>query len=105
MLGLETVVLFLTIPVMLTLTDVSTGAGVAVGTTLTVACVLGAGLMRRPVGGAIGWVVQLCAIGLGFVVPVMFGLGVVFLALYAGAWVLGARIDRERAEREQQVHP
>jgi hypothetical protein len=50
-------------------------------------------------------VVQVCAIGLGFVVPVMFGLGVVFLALYAGAWVLGSRIDRERAEREPQVRP
>ena len=37
MLGLEAVVLFLTIPVMLTLTDVSTGTGIAVGTVLTVA--------------------------------------------------------------------
>jgi high-affinity Fe2+/Pb2+ permease len=105
MLGLEAVVLFLTIPVMLTLTDVSTGAGVAVGAGLTVACLLAAGLMRRPIGGWIGWLVQLCAIGLGFVVPVMFVLGVVFLALYAGSWVLGARIDQERAEREQQVRP
>src|SRR4051794_32064784 len=97
MLGLEAVVLFLTIPVMLTLTEVSTGAGVAVGAGLTVACVVAAGLMRRRVGGAIGWVVQVCAIALGFVVTVMFALGVIFLALYAGAWVLGARIDRERA--------
>jgi hypothetical protein len=30
----------------------------------------------------------------------MFGLGAVFLALYAGSWFVGARIDRERAERE-----
>jgi hypothetical protein len=105
MLGLEAVVLFLTIPVMLTLTEVSTGTGVAVGAGLTVACILAAGLMRRPVGGWIGWVVQACAIALGFVVPVMFALGVVFLALYGGSWVLGARIDRERAEREDRVEP
>ncbi len=103
MLGLEAVVLFLTIPVMLTLTDVSTGAGVAVGAGLTVACILGAGLMRTRVGGVLGWVVQACAIALGFVVPVMFVLGVIFLALYAGSWVLGARIDRERGAREEQV--
>ena len=32
----------------------------------------------------------------------MFALGVVFLALYAGSCFLGARIDRERAEREQR---
>lgn len=103
MLGLEAVVLFLTIPVMLTLTSVSTGAGVSVGGGLTVACVLGAALMRRAVGGWIGWAVQVCAIALGFVVSVMFVLGVVFLALYAGSWVLGARIDRERTERERQA--
>lgn len=103
MLGLEAVVVFLTIPVMVTLAQVSTGAAVAVGGGLTVACVLGAGLMRRSVGGVMGWAVQVCAIGLGFVVPVMFVLGVLFVALYAGAWVLGARIDRERGEREQQV--
>ncbi len=103
MLGLEAVVLFLTIPVMLTLTSVSTTAAVAAGGGLTVACVLGAGLMRRRVGGPLGWVVQVCAIALGVVVPVMFVLGVVFLTLYAGSWVLGARIDRERAEREEQV--
>jgi hypothetical protein len=103
MLGLETVVLFLTIPVMLTLTSVSTAAGIAVGAGLTVVCLLGAGLMRRPIGGVIGWLVQVSAIALGFVVPVMFALGVIFLALYGGAWVLGARIDQERAEREERV--
>src|SRR5690348_13501869 len=93
MLGLEAVVLFLTIPVMLTLTSVSTGAGVAVGGGLTVACIVGAALMRVPAGGFVGWAVQVCAIALGFVVPVMFVLGIVFLALYAGSWVLGSRID------------
>ena len=101
MLGLEAVVLFLTTPVMLTLTDVRTGLALGVGVGLTVACVLAAGLMRRPVGAVLGWAVQVCAIALGFVVPVMFALGAVFLSLYAGSWFLGARIDRERAEREQ----
>ncbi len=30
----------------------------------------------------------------------MFFLGVVFAALWAGAYFLGAKIDREKAERE-----
>ena len=38
---------------------------------------------------------------LGFVVTAMFVLGLVFLALYAGSWYLGAQIDRERAERRR----
>ena len=48
---------------------------------------------------AIGWAVQGVSIGLGFVVPAMFFLGVVFGGLWATAYFLGIRIDRERAER------
>ncbi len=103
MLLLEAVVLFLTTPVMLSLTDVDTVAALVVGLGLTVACFVAAGGMRASWGGPLGWAVQVCAIGLGFVVPVMFALGAVFLSLYAGSWFLGARIDRERAEREQSV--
>jgi hypothetical protein len=101
MLGLQSMVLLLTTPVMLTLTDVDTAVALVVGLGLTVACVVAAGLMRRPGGGLLGWAVQLASISLGFVVPVMFALGAIFIALYGGSWVLGARIDRERTEREQ----
>ncbi len=45
----------------------------------------------------VGYVVQVAAIGLGFVVPVMFALGAIFAALWAGADVLGRKIERERA--------
>ena len=45
-----------------------------------------------------GYVVQAAAIGLGFVIPVMFGLGLIFAALWAGADLLGRKIERERAE-------
>jgi hypothetical protein len=99
MLGLQAVVVFLTTPVLLTLTDVATGVGVGIGLGLTVGCVLGAALMRSRVGGALGWLVQLCSLALGVLLPVMVVLGIVFLALYAVAWFLGARIDREREER------
>jgi hypothetical protein len=98
---LEAVVLFLTTPVMLSLTDVDTVAALVVGLGLTVACFAAAGGMRASWGGPLGWAVQVCAIALGVVVTVMFALGAVFLSLYAGSWFLGARIDRERAEREQ----
>ena len=99
MLGLQTVVLFLTTPVMLSLTDVGTGTGLALGLGLTLACVLALGLVRSPLGAWPGWAVQVASIALGFVVTAMFFLGLVFLALYAGAFFLGAKVDRERAER------
>jgi cbb3-type cytochrome oxidase subunit 3 len=41
------------------------------------------------------------AIAVGFVVATMFFLGVVFLALWATAYVLGRRIEADRAEWER----
>ena len=100
MLGLEAIVFALTTPVLLTLTDVETPTGVGLGVGLTVACVLVAGLVRRPGGLQLGFVLQVAALGLGVLVPMMFLLGAVFLALYTAAYVVGARIDREKAEAE-----
>jgi uncharacterized protein DUF4233 len=108
MLVLQAVVLFLTGVVSVGMTDLGAGAALGMGFGLAVLCVLAAGLLRHPVGYALGWLVQVVSIALGFVVPLMFFLGVVFAALWAGAYVLGGRIDRERAERallEAGAHP
>lgn len=100
MLGLQTVVLLLVGVALPAVSDsVSPGVGIAIGLGLAVVCVLAAGLMRTRVGFALGWAVQALSIALGFVVTVMFALGVIFLALYAGSYYLGDKIDRERAER------
>jgi hypothetical protein len=85
--------------VLLPLTDLSTGAAVALGVGLPVASLLAAGTLRTRVGVWFGWAVEVATVLTGLVVPLMWGLGAVFLALYAGSWVLGRRIDRERAER------
>ncbi len=61
-----------------------------------------AGLLRRPSAYLLGWGIQFAAIGLGFVVPVMFALGAVFLALWWAAYAVGAKIDREKAAYADQ---
>ena len=100
MLGLQAVVLFLVGIALPVVSDgVSPGLGIGIGLGLAVVCVLAAGTMRRRFGFVLGWAVQVLAIALGFLVTVMFALGVIFLALYAGAYFLGDKIDRERAER------
>jgi len=96
-LSLEAVVLGLTTPVMISVSDVSWQVATAVGVGLMLACVLVAGMLRRPSAYVLGWAIQVAAIGLGFVVPVMFGLGAVFLALWWAAYAVGAKIDREKA--------
>ena len=96
-LSLEAIALGLTTPVMITIADVPTGTALAVGLGLAAACLLLAGMLRAEWAYVAGYVVQAAAIGLGFVVPVMFGLGAVFAALWAGADLLGRKIERERA--------
>lgn len=97
-LSLEAVVLGLTTPVMVVIADVPLVTALLVGLGLTVACVLVAGTLRREWAYVAGWAIQVAATALGFVVPLMFFLGLLFGALWATADLLGQRIERERAE-------
>ena len=97
-LSLEAIALGLTTPVLITIAGVDTGTALAVGLGLAVVCLLLAGMLRAEWAYLAGYVVQAAAIGLGFVIPVMFGLGLIFAALWAGADLLGRKIERERAE-------
>jgi hypothetical protein len=97
-LSLEAVALGLTTPVMINLAHVPWRTACAVGLGLCVLCLLLAGLLRAPGAYVVGWVVQVAAVALGFVVPMMFVLGGVFALLWGFADVLGRRIERERAE-------
>jgi hypothetical protein len=94
---LEAITLGLTIPVMITISDVSAGTAVTVGLGLAVVCLLLSGLLRAEWAYLAGYAVQVAAVGLGFVVPAMFGLGLVFAALWATADLLGRKIERERS--------
>jgi Protein of unknown function (DUF4233) len=94
---LEAIVLGLTTPVMVTLTDVSTRTALVVGLGLALVCLLLAGMLRGEWAYALGWVVQVAAVGLGFVVPIMFVLGSIFALLWGTAYLLGRKIERERA--------
>ena len=97
-LSLEAIILGLTTPVMITISGVPVGTALGVGLGLAVVCLLLAGMLRAAWAYTAGYAVQVAAVGLGFVVPVMFGLGAVFAALWAAADLLGRKIERERAE-------
>ena len=89
------------------LSDVSgsTLAVVAGGTALL--CVLAAGLLRSPVGYALGWLVQLLLVLSGFWVPMMFFVGIVFAAIWFVALQQGGRADAITAQRlahERELH-
>jgi hypothetical protein len=96
---LEAIVLFLTGVVMIGVTDLGTGRALLIGGGLAALCLVAAGMLGRPGGYLLGWLVQAVSVALGVVVPVMFFVGAVFAVLWVTAYALGTRIDEERAER------
>ena len=44
-----------------------------------------------------GWLIQVAAVGLGLLIPMMFFLGGIFALLWGTADFLGRKIERERA--------
>jgi hypothetical protein len=96
-LSLEAVALGLSTPVMINLADVPWRTACAIGLGLSLACLVLAGVLRSEIAYVVGWAIQVAAIGLGFVVPMMFVLGAVFALLWGTAYFLGRKIERERA--------
>jgi hypothetical protein len=95
---LEAITVALTTPVLITIADVPVGQAVLIGVGLAVACLLLAGMLRAPWAYALGWVLQVGAVAIGFLVPMMFFLGGIFALLWGAADFLGRKIERERAE-------
>ncbi|HEX2893893.1 MAG TPA: DUF4233 domain-containing protein [Marmoricola sp.] len=94
---LEAIVLGLSTPVLISVESVDTARALWTGLGLTVACLVTAGLLRRPWAYWLGWGIQVAAVLLGFEVTAMFALGLIFLALWITAVRLGRMIDRDRA--------
>lgn len=99
MLTLEAVILALSVPVMISVEDVDTPLALGLGLGLAVLCVITAGLLRHPWAYVVGHVLQAGAVSLGFIVPVMFVVGAMFAGLWALAYLVGRRIEADRARR------
>lgn len=96
-LTLEAIALGLVTPVLITVAKVGVAPSLVIGLGLCVACIVTAGLLRRPWAYGAGWVIQGAALGLGFVVPMMFVVGGLFALLWGSSDYLGRKIEREKA--------
>ncbi|CAA9349821.1 MAG: Lead, cadmium, zinc and mercury transporting ATPase; Copper-translocating P-type ATPase [uncultured Nocardioidaceae bacterium] len=94
---LEAIMLALTTPVLIAIADVSTTVAVSGGVGLGVLAVVAAGSLRSPVGYLLGHLVQVGALALGLLLATMVVLGLVFTALWVASYLLGRRIDLDRA--------
>ncbi|MBL1288652.1 DUF4233 domain-containing protein [Streptomyces sp. NPDC057699] len=65
--------------------------------------VLLCGVITRPGGVQLGWALQILLVLSGFVVPMMFILGVIFAALWWASVHYGRRIDEAKARWAAQA--
>lgn len=100
-LGLEAIVLLLVVPVAVTVFEVDVAVAAAAGVLLIALCIMAIAGLGRGWGYRLGWLVQVLAIGLGFVVPQMFVLGGVFALL----WYSALRIARQVEARDTAPEP
>ncbi|MCW2878304.1 MAG: hypothetical protein JWQ95_2404 [Sphaerisporangium sp.] len=92
-LGMEAIVLALVTPVAIMVNRVEPAVAVTVGIGLALACVVVTGMLKRPFAYIAGSVVQVLAIATGFLVPMMFFLGVIFAALWVTAIFVARRVE------------
>lgn len=76
----------------------TSGSFLLAGSLLAVLCILDAGVLRRPWGITLGWVLQIATLACAFIVPVMLLVGLLFGALWVTALVQGRTMD-EHARR------
>jgi hypothetical protein len=103
---LEAFLVFFAVLAASQLSSAPTGLVWGGGLGLAVVLVLASGLVRRPWGITLGWVLQVVVVLGGFVLPAMFGLGALFVAVWFGMLRLGRKVDRDRAAFvERWGHP
>lgn len=66
-------------------------------------CVVLCGAVTRPGGVALGWALQIALVAAGFVVPMMFVLGVLFAGLWWASVHYGRKIDEAKARFAAQA--
>lgn len=98
-LSFEAVVMLLSILVLNGFSAVSAPVAAALGGGTAAACVVAAGVLGRPWGYGLGHAVQVAIVALGFLATPILFIGLVFVALWITGYVVGLRIDRERAIR------
>jgi hypothetical protein len=80
----------------------TSGSFLLTGSLLAALCLLDAGLLRRPWGITLGWVLQIATLACAFVVPVMLLVGLLFGALWVTALVQGRSMDEHTRRVDAQ---
>ena len=98
-LGLEAVLVFFVVLVVFGLKLLPIGAVFGGGAALFVLLLAASRLVRYPWGVWLGWVLQAVLVALGILLPLMYFIGAVFLAIWIYCFVMGRRLDARNANQ------
>lgn len=96
-LGMEILVVFLAALVVFGLGAVSPTVALLGGAGLILLLLAGMATLRTTVGVVLGWIAQTVLVAGGFLVPELFLVGILFVAIWTYCMIMGARIDRRQA--------
>ncbi|HEY0258671.1 MAG TPA: DUF4233 domain-containing protein [Lacisediminihabitans sp.] len=94
---LEAVLVFFVTLVVFGLRALPAGIAFGGGAALLVVLLLDGRLVRYPWGVWLGWLLQAVLIAVGILVPMMYFIGAVFLAIWIYCFVTGRRLDAREA--------
>ena len=75
-----------------------------VGSLLALLCIVDAGLLRRPWGVTLGWLLQIATLATAVIVPTMLLVGLLFGALWLTALIQGRAMDEHMSRVDAQWH-
>ena len=82
----------------------ASGRFMVLGSILAVLCIVAAGMLRRPWGITLGWVLQVATLATALIVPSMLVVGLLFGALWLTALVQGRNMDEHTKRVDAQWH-
>ncbi len=96
-LGLEIVVVFLGALAVFGLGTLPPVPALGGGAAVIVLAVAAIGTLKGTVGVVLGWIVQVILVAGGLLLPELYLVGALFVALWAYCMIVGGRIDRRNA--------
>ena len=98
-LSFEAVMMLLSILVLNGFSSLPVSWAAAIGGGMAALCAVAIGTLGRPWGYGLGHAIQVAIIAMGLLAVPIFFVGLMFAGLWIAAYVIGMKIDRDRAIR------